>query len=197
MSSKKYSSASANRNATTQSNATQIPYRKIIIAMIIILVVVGLYYLIKSIIKKKIVEVVTNAGNIVVDTINELAKPIENPIEKPMKKLDLKIRGVKGDELFSVSALDSTGNRMILLDTTIANVSIVEYSLPYVPFETKTIVFSYSNDLSGRDIVLEELKLNGTDIRPLLIERPDNLASVMNGRLLWGGDYKFDVSNLI
>ena len=43
MSSKKYSSASANRNATTQSNATQIPYRKIIIAMIIILVVVGLY----------------------------------------------------------------------------------------------------------------------------------------------------------
>lgn len=197
MSSKKYSSASANRNATTQSNATQIPYRKIIIAMIIILVVVGLYYLIKSIIKKKIVEVVTNAGNIVVDTINELAKPIENPIEKPMKKLDLKIRGVKGDELFSVSALDSTGNRMILLATTIANVSIVEYSLPYVPFETKTIVFSYSNDLSGRDIVLEELKLNGTDIRPLLIERPDNLASVMNGRLLWGGDYKFDVSNLI
>lgn len=197
MSSKKYSSASANQNATTQSNATQIPYRKIIIAMIIILVVVGLYYLIKSIIKKKIVEVVTNAGNIVVDTINELAKPIENPIEKPMKKLDLKIRGVKGDELFSVSALDSTGNRMILLDTTIANVSIVEYSLPYVPFETKTIVFSYSNDLSGRDIVLEELKLNGTDIRPLLIERPDNLASVMNGRLLWGGDYKFDVSNLI
>lgn len=197
MSSKKYSSASANQNATTQSNATQIPYRKIIIAMIIILVVVGLYYLIKSIIKKKIVEVVTNAGNIVVDTINELAKPIENPIEKPMKKLDLKIRGVKGDELFSVSALDSTGNRMILLATTIANVSIVEYSLPYVPFETKTIVFSYSNDLSGRDIVLEELKLNGTDIRPLLIERPDNLASVMNGRLLWGGDYKFDVSNLI
>lgn len=197
MSSKKYSSASANRNATTQSNATQIPYRKFIIAMIIILVVVGLYYLIKSIIKKKIVEVVTNAGNIVVDTINELAKPIENPIEKPMKKLDLKIRGIKGDELFSVSALDSTGNRMILLATTIANVSIVEYSLPYVPFETKTIVFSYSNDLSGRDIVLEELKLNGTDIRPLLIERPDNLASVMNGRLLWGGDYKFDVSNLI
>lgn len=197
MSSKKYSSASANRNATTQSNATQIPYRKIIIAMIIILVVVGLYYLIKSIIKKKIVEVVTNAGNIVVDTINELAKPIENPIEKPMKKLDLKISGIKGDELFSVSALDSTGNRMILLATTIANVSIVEYSLPYVPFETKTIVFSYSNDLSGRDIVLEELKLNGTDIRPLLIERPDNLASVMNGRLLWGGDYKFDVSNLI
>lgn len=197
MSSKKYSSASANRNATTQSNATQIPYRKIIIATIIILVVVGLYYLIKSIIKKKIVEVVTNAGNIVVDTINELAKPIENPIEKPMKKLDLKIRGVKGDELFSVSALDSTGNIMILLDTTIANVSIVEYSLPYVPFETKTIVFSYSNDLSGRDIVLEELKLNGTDIRPLLIERPDKLASVMNGRLLWGGDYKFDVSNLI
>lgn len=197
MSSKKYSSASANRNATTQSNATQIPYRKFIIAMIIFLVFVGLYYLIKSIIKKKIVEVVTNAGNIVVDTINELAKPIENPIEKPMKKLDLKIRGVKGDELFSVSALDSTGNRMILLATTIANVSIVEYSLPYVPFETKTIVFSYSNDLSGRDIVLEELKLNGTDIRPLLIERPDNLASVMNGRLLWGGDYKFDVSNLI
>lgn len=197
MSSKKYSSASANQNATTQSNATQIPYRKIIIAMIIILVVVGLYYLIKSIIKKKIVEVVTNAGNIIVDTVNELAKPIENPIEKPMKKLDLKIRGVKGDELFSVSALDSTGNRMILLATTIANVSIVEYSLPYVPFETKTIVFSYSNDLSGRDLVLEELKLNGTDIRPLLIERPDNLASVMNGRLLWGGDYKFDVSNLL
>lgn len=197
MSSKKYSSTSANRNATTQSNATQIPYRKFIIAMIIILVFVGSYYLIKSIIKKKIIEVVTNAGNIIVDTVNELAKPIENPIEKPMKKLDLKIRGVKGDELFSVSALDSTGNRMILLATTIANVSIVEYSLPYVPFETKTIVFSYSNDLSGRDLVLEELKLNGTDIRPLLIERPDNLASVMNGRLLWGGDYKFDVSNLL
>lgn len=198
MSSKKYLTTSAKKNGTTlNKNPNPNPNRKLIIAIIVLLVVatcVGMYFVIKSAIKKKLEDVVLDAGNIVIDVVNDLTKPIDNPL----KKLDLTIRGVKGDELFSVFALDATGNnKTILLENTVANIPISLYSIPTVPFDTKTILFSYLNDQTGRDLVLEEFKLNGIDIRPLLIERPDNLVSVMNGRFLWGGDYKFDVSNII
>lgn len=198
MSSKKYLTTSAKKNGTTlNKNPIPNPNRKLIIAIIVLLVVatcVGMYFVIKSAIKKKLEDVVLDAGNIVIDVVNDLTKPIDNPL----KKLDLTIRGVKGDELFSVFALDATGNnKTILLENIVANIPISLYSIPTVPFDTKTILFSYLNDQTGRDLVLEEFKLNGIDIRPLLIERPDNLVSVMNGRFLWGGDYKFDVSNII
>lgn len=187
MSSKKFLS---NQNDSNRN-------RKIIIGIIVILViaaiVVGLYFLIKNAIKKKMVDVVTNAGNIVIDVVNELNKPID----KPMKNLDFIIRGVKGDELFSISALDEAENITILLDETVASIENTPIYIPTVPSGTKTIIFRFLNDQSGRDIVLEEFKLNGVDIRPLLIGRENNLPSVINGRFLWGGDYLFDVSHII